>query len=157
MRRFPTIPAVLVFAAAVATGAAAQDTSTTTGTTEIQERAGIEATGEIIFHDIQITPGIQLAPVISSDASTSLTVTGEGAVVSVSVPATVGITLAGGEQSLTMITNTDGIQTGVTGLQSLVSVGDILSVDVSGEINVTPDDLAPGEYRGLLVVVAQYN
>ena len=32
-----------------------------------------------------------------------------------------------------------------------------LSVDVSGEISARPQDLAPGEYRGLLVVVAQYN
>jgi hypothetical protein len=160
MERFSTIPVALILALAMASGAAAQDTSstTTTGTVEIQERAGIEAAGEVMFQDIQFTPNVGFDPQIAtSETSANVTVTGDSAVVSMAVPETIDVTLAGGEESLTVFTSTDGDQATVSGLESLISAGGVLSVDVGGAITVSAADLAPGEYRGLLVVVAQYN
>ena len=62
MRRIPTFAAALSLT--LASAAAAQEsatTTTTTGTARIEERGGIEATGEVIFQDLLITPNIPLA------------------------------------------------------------------------------------------------
>lgn len=158
MERFWAIPAALTLAIAVATGAAAQETATTTGTVEVQERGGIEAAGEVIFQDIQLTPQVSFDPqVATSETSANVTIVGDASVVSVSVPDTVPVFNAAGQDSMTVITSTDGDSAAISGLESLISLGGVLSVDVGGAITVSAADLAPGEYRGLLVVVAQYN
>lgn len=158
MERFWAIPAALTLAIAVATGAAAQETTTTTGTVEVQERGGIEAAGEVIFQDIQLTPQVSFDPqVATSETSANVTIVGDASVVSVSVPDTVPVFNAAGQDSMTVITSTDGDSAAISGLESLISLGGVLSVDVGGAITVSAADLAPGEYRGLLVVVAQYN
>ena len=157
MRRIPTFAAALSLT--LVSAAAAQDSATTSGTARIEERGGIEATGQVIFEDLLITPDIPLAPLITttSTSEANVSMVGDDAMVSLAIPETFEVSLAGGEEMLTVLTAVDGGQIGVLGMQSLVSPGGTLSVDVGGEISARPEDLAPGEYRGLLVVVAQYN
>jgi hypothetical protein len=56
-----------------------------------------------------------------------------------------------------MVTTTEGDYAAIAGLESLIAYGDVLSVDVGGALAFQPGALAPGEYRGLLVIMAQYN
>lgn len=156
-----TMEHIPILAAAIALGlasaASAQDSATTAGTAQIEERGGIEATGELIFQNLEI-PNIAL-PLITSTSTgdAHISVMGDDAMVSLAVPDSIDMTMEGGLESLTVLTALDGGEVGVLGMQSLISPGGTLSVDVGGHINVRPEDLAPGEYRGLLVVVAQYN
>ena len=156
MERIPILAAAI--ALGLASAAAAQDSATTTGTAQIEERGGIEATGQVIFQNIDI-PTIALAPTITTTSTSDahISVMGDDAMVSLAVPDSIDMSQQGGLGSLTVFTALDGDQVGVLGMQSLISPGGTLSVDVGGHINVRPEDLAPGEYRGLLVVVAQYN
>ena len=156
MERTPILAAAI--ALGLASAAAAQDGATTTGTAQIEERGGIEATGQVIFENLEI-PTIAVAPLITttstSDAHVSMA--GDNAMVSLAIPRSFDLSLEGGEWPLTVHTAVNGHKVGVRGMQSLVSPGGALSVDVGGHIDVRPEDLAPGEYRGLLVIVAQYN
>lgn len=154
MRRLSILAAA--FSLTLASAAAAQESATTSGTALIEERGGIEATGEVIFQDLLITPDIELVTATSTGEA-SVSMIGEDAMVSLAIPDTFEMSLAGGEDILTVLTAVNGDQVGVLGMQSLVSPGGTLSVDVGGAISARPEDLAPGEYRGLLVVVAQYN
>ena len=155
MPRFPILAAALSLTLASAAAAQVSDGAATVGTAEVQERGGIEAAGEVLFDDILLSPDIPVS--IMSTGAANLSVIGDVSAVSISVPSAVDMTLAGGGESLTIVTALDGDQAGVVGLSSLVAPGEMLSVDVGGEIAVRPEDLVPGEYRGLLVVVAQYN
>lgn len=152
----------LILAAAIAltlaSAAAAQDSATTTGTARIEERGGIEATGQVIFQDLHV-PSIALAPLITTTSTTDahVSMVGDNTMVSMAIPRSFDLSLEGSEWLLTVHTAVNGHKVGVRGMQSLVSPGGALSVDVGGHIDVRPEDLAPGEYRGLLVVVAQYN
>lgn len=154
MGQFRTLSAALAAALCVAPAAFAGDEATTLGTADLQDRAGIEAAGEVIFQDILITPTIPLTT--TSTGSASVSVMGD-TTVSLAVPEAVDVSLAGGEESVMVLTALDGEQAGVLGISSLVAAGEMLSVDIGGEISIKAEDLAPGEYRGLLVVVAQYN
>jgi hypothetical protein len=158
MTRRLVLPTAFVLATLVAQTAAAQDTEATAGTARITERGGIEAVGQVIFQDIAINPaGIVLPLTAVSEGSANVTILADGSVVSLSVPGSIGVRRAGGLQSFTVLTSTDGDYTAAMGLGGLLINGDVLSIDVGGEITVSPEDLEPGEYRGLLVAVAQYN
>jgi hypothetical protein len=54
------------------------------------------------------------------------------------------------------VTNADGSYA-VPIMQGTLSSDGMLSVDVGGTLQVAAEKLQPGEYRGVLVVVAQYN
>lgn len=156
MRRIPTLAAMLSLA--LASAAAAQETAATTGKVTVVERGGIEATGEVVFQDLLLSPDMPLGPRITTTSTSGASVSmSDGVAVSLDIPESFDLALANGEWTLTVTTAVNGGQVGVLGMQSLVSPGGTLSVDVSGEISARPQDLAPGEYRGLLVVVAQYN
>jgi len=158
MMRFSTIAAAAGLALAFASAAAAQSSASAGASAEISEPAGIQATGEVIFQDIQITPQVAPPPVVPSSGSTNVTVLGAGGdAVSLAVPQTFSVVSPESGQSVTVVTTAQGQTAAISGLQSLLSAGGTLSVDVGGAIQIRADQLQPGEYRGLLVVVAQYN
>ena len=159
MGQFRAFSAAVLAAFCFVSAASATDSAATTGKVEIRDTGGIKATGEVIFKDIIVTPTLPSTPMLTtaSSSTANLSVVGDASAVSISVPEAVDVLQTGGEESLTVVTAMDGDQATVTGFTSLISPGEILSVDIGGEISVRPEDLAPGEYRGLLVVVAQYN
>jgi len=151
--------AALAFATLTMSGALAQTTSATTNASaHIESSAGIELTGQVIFQDIVISPQITVGPSVftASDASANVTVLGANAV-SLAVPESFELTRTGGVETLTVQTSSSGDFTAIDPLQGMLAPGEALSIDVGGTIRVSADQLAPGEYRGLLVVVAQYN
>jgi len=155
--RFQIFAAVAV-ALLAASGASAQVrsvTTTTTATTSITEAATIRRTGELIFQDILITPGVSMGPVVDASGTSNLTMTGADAV-SLAIPQFFDLVREGGIETLTVVTTADGGYA-VSGLRGMTMSAGTLSIDVGGSIKVNADQLAPGEYRGLLVVVAQYN
>jgi hypothetical protein len=146
-----TALACTVPAQAVAAGA------TTGASTSVTERAGIQTTGQVIFQDIAVMPNVTVAPSIDSTSNSQITVLGQGGdAVSLAVPEAIDMTNASGEQSLTVVTNADGSYA-VPVLQGVLSSEGVLSVNVGGALQVAAEKLQPGEYRGVLVVVAQYN
>lgn len=158
MGQFRILSTAAAMALCLAPAALARDSATTSGSADLQDRGGIEATGEVIFQNIVIIPSITLSPsiVTSSTGGANMSVIGD-TTVSIAVPDTIDVSLDGGENSVIVLTAMDGGQAGLTGLNSLITPGEVLSIDIGGEIAIRPEDLAPGEYRGLLVVVAQYN
>jgi hypothetical protein len=155
LSRFWTSAAVLTLAFSMASGAAAQVSADATATTTIADSAGIELTGEVIFQDILINPTASVESVVSG-SNASVTLTGTDAV-SLAVPDSFDLTREGGVETLKVLLMSNGNYTTLDRLQSLLTDGDALSIDLSGAIRVDASRLAPGEYRGLLVVVAQYN
>jgi translation initiation factor 2 gamma subunit (eIF-2gamma) len=157
--RFWTLVATVAFATLTVSGALAQTASATTNAgAHVNDAAGIGLTGQVIFQDIVISPQITVGPGINatSDASANVTVLGSDAV-SLAVPETFELTRTGGVETLTVQTSSSGDFTAIDPLQGMLAPGEALSIDVGGTIRVSADQLAPGEYRGLLVVVAQYN
>jgi hypothetical protein len=157
MARFRMVPLAVSLALLMASGAQAQNTAPGAGTASVADRAGIETTGEVIFQNIVIAPAFSV-PVVNASQTSNVTVVSPGGdAVSLAVPGSFDLTREGGQETLTVLTTSDGGSATISGLESLISSGDVLSVDVGGAINVSAAELAPGEYRGLLVVVAQYN
>jgi hypothetical protein len=158
MVRLSTILAAAIFAFGLASGASAQTTDTTAGSTTISEQGGIKTTGEVIFQDILITPDVTPPPVVPSSGSANVTVTGAGGdAVSLAVPQRFEVVSTDTGKIVTVVTTAKGQYAAISGLQTLLSAGGTLSVDVAGAINMSDADLQAGEYEGLLVVVAQYN
>jgi len=149
---------VLALACLAAAPARAQGASTGAGaSTGVTQRGGIQTTGQVIFQDIAVVPNVTIAPSIDSTSNSQITVLGQGGdAVSLAVPEAIDMTNSGGEQTLTVVTNADGSYA-VPLLQGTLSSQGVLSVNVGGTLQVAADQLAPGQYRGVLVVVAQYN
>ncbi|MGE5566934.1 MAG: DUF4402 domain-containing protein [Parcubacteria group bacterium] len=148
---------VLAFATGRAALAQTSDQATAGASTTISERAGIQTTGEVIFQDIAVTPSVTVAPVIDSTSNSQITVLGQGGdAVSLAVSDAINMTKTNGEQTLTVITNADGSYA-VPLMQGVLSPDGVLSVNVGGTLQTASQQLQPGEYRGVLVVVAQYN
>ncbi|HEX6860301.1 MAG TPA: hypothetical protein VF138_08930 [Caulobacteraceae bacterium] len=158
MARLTTTLTAALLALGLASGARAQASTTTSGTAQVSEQAGIQATGEVIFQDIVLVPQVAPPPMVTSSGSTNVTVTGAGGdAVSLAVPQTFQVISTKTGQTVTMVTTTSGDYAAIAGLQTLLSSGGTLSVDLGGAIHITSDQLLQGEYEGLLVVVAQYN
>jgi len=149
---------VLALAWAAGAPARADSASTDAGaSTDVSERGGIQTTGQVIFQDIAVMPNVSIAPSIDSTSNSQITVLGQGGdAVSLAVPQAIDMTNSNGEQSLTVVTNADGSYA-VPIMQGTLSSQGVLSVNVGGTLQVAADKLQPGEYRGILVVVAQYN
>lgn len=136
-----------------ASGAHASQSATvqSVGRAEIGESASIQVLQDLTFNAL-------LPPTVAATASPSsaanIQLLGKpGDAVSVAVPSMFGITRTGGQETLTVITT--GLDRAVVG-GSLRSNG-ALSVDVGGRVLFSGAILPAGAYRGLLVVVAQYN
>lgn len=147
----------LAFAAAPPALAQASSTQTTGASTQVTERGGIQTTGQVIFQDIAVTPSVTVAPSIDSTSNSQITVLGQGGdAVSLAVPDAINMTKTDGAQTLTVVTNSDGSYA-VPIMQGVLSADGILSVNVGGTLQIASQQLQPGQYRGVLVVVAQYN
>jgi hypothetical protein len=77
------------------------------------------------------------------------------------VPESFKVIRSGGTEALTVTTNTNG-EYGLSGggvvLGGTVMNGDTMSVNIGGAVSLaSADRLVPGPYKGLLVVVVQYN
>jgi hypothetical protein len=148
-----------ILAAAAAPPACAQKSATARAgaSTKLTERAGIQTTGQVIFQDIAVTPSVTVAPSVDSTSNSQITVLGQGGdAVSLAVPDAINMTKTDGQQTLTVVTNSDGSYT-VPVMQGVLSPDGVLSVNVGGTLQIASQQLQPGEYRGVLVVVAQYN
>lgn len=158
MARLSILTVAAILALSLATGAAAQSsTAAARGSIEVLNAIAVRSSGEVIFQDIEITPHMPLANVTST-GMTNLTILGSGGdAISLAVPQSINAISQETGQSVTIVTNTQGEYAAITNFQTLLSLGGILSVDVGGAIQISSSELAPGEYRGLLVVVAQYN
>jgi len=149
---------VMALACAAAAPARAEGASTDAGaSTDVSERGGIQTTGQVIFQDIAVVPNVTIAPSIDSTSNSQITVLGQGGdAVSLAVPGAIDMTNGDDGQTLTVVTNADGTYA-VPIMQGTLSSQGVLSVNVGGTLQVAADQLQPGEYRGVLVVVAQYN
>jgi len=153
-----TSGALLLAAAGVQPAFAQASAQTPAGAgTNVTERAGIQTTGQVIFQDIAVTPSLTVAPTIDSTSNSQITVLGQGGdAVSLAVPDAINMTKTDGQQTLTVVTNADGSYA-VPILPGVLSPDGVLSVNVGGTLQTASQPLQPGQYRGVLVVVAQYN
>ncbi len=165
----------LVLAAAGPLPARAQTSaeSTTTGSTSISAPAALTVIQNLTF---SITPsalnsGLTITAAAANGLNANFGLTG-GQMASISIPATFDVTRVGGTETITVrtvgaTTVLGGPGAQVTGLvtgspfNAPVSVvgdfdGSALSFSVGGEVTVG-NDLAPGQYQGVLTVIAQYN
>jgi hypothetical protein len=93
-------------------------------------------------------------------SNATLTISGQsGDAVSVAVPETFQVIRTGGTEALTVKTNTNAPYMRKNGVVVGGGAnGDTMSVNVGGKLSLaSADDLVPGPYEGLLVVVVQYN
>jgi hypothetical protein len=136
-----------------ASGAHASQSATvqSVGRAEIGESASIQILQDLTFNAL-LPPTV--AAVASPSSAANIQLSGKpGDAVSVAVPSTFRMTRTGGEETLTVIT---------TGLDRMVLGGALrangaLSVDVGGRVVFSGEAVPAGAYRGLLVVMAQYN
>jgi len=136
--------------------AQASSEAPTGASTEVTERGGIQTTGEVIFQDIAVIPSVSVASSIDSTSNSQITVLGQGGdAVSLAVPDAINMTKSDG-QTLTVVTNADGSYA-VPIMQGVLSPDGVLSVNVGGTLQIASQPLQAGQYRGVLVVVAQYN
>ena len=105
------------------------------------------------------TPSTQTGVVAGN---TQLTIRGQaGDVVSTATPESFTVVRNGGQESLTVKTNTNAevpLGKGDAGFGGAIMNGNTMSVDIGGALNLaSAQNLVPGQYEGLLVVVVQYN
>lgn len=155
----PLASGALILACAAGQPALAQTSAQVPAgaSTKITESAGIQTTGQVIFQDIAVTPSVTVAPSIDSTSNSQITVLGQGGdAVSLAVPDAINMTKTDGQQTLTVVTNADGSYA-VPVMQGVLSPDGVLSVNISGTLETAQQQLQPGQYRGVLTVVAQYN
>jgi hypothetical protein len=160
-----------------ASPADAQTTATapTSGSTSIGAPASITVTQNLSFTVLpqSVNTGLTITSSAAGGVNANVVVTG-GQAASVSVPATIDVTRVGGAETVTVrtvgpVTNVVAANgpTQVTGIVSggiftapVTIVGTIdsgvLSFSVGGQITVA-NNLVPGQYQGVLTVIAQFN
>ena len=161
----------------MAAGARAQATASgaTTGSTSISAPAAISVTQSLSFN-IQpqsLNTGLTITSNLSNGVNANVVLTG-GQTASVSVPATFDVTRVGGDETITV--RTVGAASSVTSLSGATQVAGVvngglfnnpvtvvgnldngvLSFSIGGAVTVA-NTLVPGEYQGVLTVIAQYN
>lgn len=97
-----------------------------------------------------------------SIGNAQLTIRGQpGDTVSTTVPESFTVVRSGGQETLTVKTNTNAeyqIGSGDVVLGGALMNGNTMSVDIGGALNLaSAQNLVPGPYEGMLVVVVQYN
>jgi len=173
-RRAITLGAALVASAACLAQAAVAATS------KAPVRVNLVVTSGVSLGNSLTLPSVSVAPVnnlggaarnvagtgISVTASTSAASTGRNAqltirgqpgdVVSTTVPESFTVVRSGGEETLIVKTNTNAEYS--IGNGDVVLNGDAMSVDIGGSLALaSAQNLVPGPYEGMLVVVVQYN
>jgi hypothetical protein len=166
----------MLAATAAAPPARAQSTATsnTAGSTSISAPAALTVTQNLNFSvtPTSVNTGLTVSSATASGVNANFALTG-GQTASVSVPATFDVTRVGGTETVTVrtiapasnITTSTGGQVAGVASGSLFSspvtvVGTLdsgmLSFSVGGAVTVA-NNLTPGQYQGVLTVVAQYN
>jgi hypothetical protein len=174
MQRPVIIAAVTLTALGVSAEAPAAVTASGLATLQIQPAASINVTNLLslpTLSTVGLTPvsgalrltgvsgtAVSVAPGGAGNAA--LTISGQsGEAVSMAVPESFRVIRTGGTEALTVKTNTnveynlapDSVIVGGFGAETM-------SVNVGGALNFASSDRPePGAYRGLLVVVVQYN
>jgi len=168
---------MIAFAAAQAAGGARAQTATatTTGTTSISAPAAITVTQNLSFTVLpqMINSGLTISSSALNGVNANVQLSGDQAA-SVSVPASFDVIRVGGEETITVrtvgpVTSVlfDGATRQVLGLANggpfanpvaVIGTFDkgILSFSVGGQVTMA-NNLVPGEYQGVLTVIAQYN
>lgn len=154
-------------------------------TSEAKAHTRIEASAGIGIGNNLTLPSVSVAPVVaprnlagpgalgSTSSQTTvvrstgpgnaqLTIRGQpGDVVSTTVPESFTVVRSGGQETLTVKTNTNveyGIGRGDVVLGGAILNGNTMSVDIGGALSLASGGaLIPGPYEGMLVVVVQYN
>jgi hypothetical protein len=171
--------AILLIAAAVLAGtsARAQDKASvnTTGTTSVSDPAAISVTQNLTFviPTQALSTGLTVTSSAVNGVAANVVLTGNQTT-SVAVPATFNVTRVGGAETITVrtvgpVTNVVsvngpaqvvGVANGGVFTNPVTIVGTIdsgvLSFSVGGQVTLA-NNLAPGEYQGVLTVIAQYN
>lgn len=150
--KFSSVLTLLV-ALGGASGAHASQSATvqSVGRAEIGESASIQVLQDLTFNAL-LPP--TMAVVASPSSAANIQLSGKpGEVVSVAVPSMFGMTRTGGQETLTVVTT--GLDRAVLG--GALRANGALSVDVGGRVLFSGEILPAGAYRGLLVVMAQYN
>ena len=168
----------LIAAAMLAGGSArAQDkaTTSTTGTTSVSDPVAISVTQNLAFTipTQTLSTGLTITSSSVNGANANVVLTGNQ-IASVSVPASFNVIRVGGAETITVRTvgpvsnvistngasEVVGVANGGVFTSPVTVVGTIdsgvLSFSVGGQVTVA-SNLAPGEYQGVLTVIAQYN
>lgn len=123
---------------------------------EIVQSAGVKLVTPFVMPTVGVRSiasgaSVRVRAARISASNATLTIHGEaGDAMSMAVPDSFTVKRNGGTEALTVEINSDAGD----GLLS----GDTMSVNVGGDLNLSgADDLVPGPYEGLLVLVVQYN
>lgn len=150
-------------------------TARTTGSTSISAPGSISVTQNLSFTILPqaVSTGLTITSSAANGINANVVVSG-GQTTSISVPATFDVTNVEGGQTITVrtvgpVTNVAtvngpaqvaGVANGGIFNNPVTVVGTldsgVLSFSVGGQITVA-NNLAPGEYQGVLTVIAQYN
>lgn len=119
--------------------------------------SSVSRAGLAVGSGVSVQSGRQL-----SQGNARLTIRGQpGDVVSTTVPESFTVVRNGGEETLTVKTNTSSefeIGSGDVVLGGAILNGSSMSVDIGGSLALaSAQNLVPGPYEGMLVVVVQYN
>lgn len=159
--------ASVAFAACFAQGALSA-TATARAITTFVRPAGITLGPGLTMPAVSVAPvtpsrlngsgvGVQTGSSSGAVGNARLTIRGQpGDVVSTTVPESFTVVRSGGQETLIVKTNTNAeYQVGMGGV---VLNGDAMSVDIGGSLALaSAQNLVPGPYEGMLVVVVQYN
>ncbi len=150
-------------------------TTTTTGSTSISAPGSITVTQNLSFTVLPqtVNTGLTISSSAANGVNANVVVTG-GQTASISVPATFDVTRINGAQTITVRTvgvvsdvlsangptQVAGVANGAIFNNPVTVVGTldsgVLSFTVGGQVTVA-DNLVPGQYQGVLTVIAQYN
>lgn len=171
MRRAITLGVAALAFAACGAQAALSATATVPARLTWVQPAGIQ------IGNVLTMPSVSMAPVASitsggvaiksdnnqqSTGNARLTIRGQpGDVVSTTVPESFTVVRSGGQETLTVKTNTNAeyqFGSGDVVLGGAILNGNSMSVDIGGSLALaSAQNLVPGPYEGMLVVVVQYN
>jgi hypothetical protein len=130
----------------------------TQASAQIDQQVGVNLQGDIALRALQSgvsgapAPGPVLAVTGASPAS--LTATGTAAAaISFSIPELLDLDREGGLETLQLRLNGNGGPDG----QTLLSSSGGMSLRLVGDVEAPVNPVVPGDYRGLLVIIAQWN
>lgn len=139
-------------------GNARADVGRTRGSAQVEQQVGVNLDGPVFLHNLNTSTPARTGPAsvlaVTSASPASLTVRG-GALdaISLSVPALLDLGRAGGLETLQMRLGSGTLGDGATLLSSSGGV----SLRLVGDVKAPVNPVVPGDYRGLLVIVAQWN
>jgi uncharacterized membrane protein YccF (DUF307 family) len=172
--------AVAAFVLPLSSASAQVDsTSTTPSSTEVVEGTSIAATQDLTFTILASAAsdlrniGSALSSIAGSGVSSNIVVAAGGKTMSLAIPASIDVVRSGGVETVTV--RTIGLPSSVVGADNAAISGVLSGGVFSAPVNVTgalgsgtltfsiggqvvlADTLVPGNYHGVLTVIALYN